>query len=372
MYKNILKFSAIAKNMSFSRGWKDAHGNVILVAEVGGKKHAFYRGPDSQDWYYFYGVGARKVTPDAPAGRGDFIIEQRVEPEHQAKVTELLNTIPESKFNILSTKSGVSWYPSSEKEKVNLANLVQSFAELNLYLSQNGMIHTGGDIKLYGDDITSDSIMKYKVPVVTPTPKAAPNSSDLDKQNQKRVTPQPQSQQQERNTKNKSSDSGIFGGSSPNWITNDVGNGYEVGPQHHQGRSASRSNRYKADPEKNWYSDNAWDVLNPAGTKIYSLTNGVVKSIKDSSSSAPNIYGTQIIVGGEDGYPDIFYTHTDAVAVSVGDTVKVGDLIAQIGLPKTKEMPHHVHIGLPPGVSISSLMNRDGSFIRGKSSGLVS
>ena len=52
MYKNILKFSAIAKNMSFSRGWKDAHGNVILVAEVGGKKHAFYRGPDSQDWYY--------------------------------------------------------------------------------------------------------------------------------------------------------------------------------------------------------------------------------------------------------------------------------------------------------------------------------
>jgi len=374
MYRNILKISelsAVQKNISFIKGWKDSFGNIILIAEIGGRKHAFQKDKTSQDWSYFYGIGAKKITPDMPAGRADFIIEQKVEPQFQLKITELLNTVPESNFKILKNKSEVSWSPSSEEEKLGLANLVNEFVKVNSYLSQIGHLYTGGDMVLYGEKISGDDILKYKIPT---TPTAQPTVTTPQPQVATSVpSPKPGAESEgERPAKQKSSSSGIFGGSPPKWITNEAGHGYEVGPQHHQGRSKARADRYKEDPEKNWYSDNAWDVLSPAGTKIYSLTNGRVSSIKDSSSSAPNIYGTQVIVRGETGYPDIFYTHTDSVVVSVGDIIRVGDQIAQIGMPKTKEMPHHVHIGLPPGVNISSLMNRDGSFVSSKSSKLVS
>jgi cell wall-associated NlpC family hydrolase len=176
MYRNILKFSAIAKNLSFIKGWKDSFGNTIIVADVGGKKFAFHNGGQGQDWHYFYGIGAKNITSDMPAGRGDFIIEQRVEPEHQSKINELLSTVPESKFSKLKTKSGVSWSPTSEEEKANLASLVQEFANLNSYLSQVGLLYTGRDIKLYGEDLSVSDILKYNI-VKKPLERVEPKSS---------------------------------------------------------------------------------------------------------------------------------------------------------------------------------------------------
>lgn len=155
--------------------------------------------------------------------------------------------------------------------------------------------------------------------------------------------------------------SGVFGGASPSWLPN---GGFENGPQQHQKRHAGK--------QPGWESNNAWDLLAPAGTVVHSLTKGRVTAIKPSSSKAYNIFGTHIAISGLDGYPDMFYTHVDNVSVNPGDIVEVGTPLAQIttppppppdkdGNPQKSTMPHHVHVGIK-GQHISSLMSSSGKF----------
>jgi murein DD-endopeptidase MepM/ murein hydrolase activator NlpD len=350
MNYNIIKKYAQSKSpMQFIRGWQDKDGNIAIVISFSGKKFGFVKFKDSGEWFYWTGFGSTGITPDMPAGRGDYIIDKKLEPE----LSFLAENIISAGVNLERIDStGASWAPTSQSELNFLAKLIDTSAEVNKFLSDSGILYPGSDKLIYGQDISGDDVFKFKIkaPAITTvqtTSGQSPTNRGSSTNNTKSIS---------RGT------SGIFGGNSPRWITNSVGSGYQVGPQHHMGRSQSRADRYKADPERNWYSDNAWDVLNPAGTQIYSLTDGRVTTVKESSSSAVNIYGTQIIVAGENGYPDIFYTHTEDVSVKPGDEVRVGDPIAKIGMPKTKEMPHHVHVGLPPGVHISSLMSENGSF----------
>lgn len=333
----IKKYAQGNLSIEFIRGWEDRDGNVAIVISVSGKKFGLVKFKVTGEWYYWLGFGSTEVTPDMPAGRGDYIIGQMLDPNISQQVEEIIS----AGVNLERIdSSGASWAPTNQSELNFLAKLIDSSAKVNDFLSESGILYTGGDKLIYGEDISSDDVLKFKVKSPAVPTKATTSSPS--------------------STKKESS--GIFGGTSPKWITNKAGHGYQVGPQHHMGRSQSRADRYKADPERNWYSDNAWDVLNPAGTQIYSLTDGRVTTVKESSSSAVNIYGIQIIVSGENGYPDIFYTHTADVSVKPGDEVRVGDPIAKIGMPKTKEMPHHVHIGLPPGIHISSLMSESGGF----------
>jgi len=142
---------------------------------------------------------------------------------------------------------------------------------------------------------------------------------------------------------------GIFGSISPRWLKG----GYSSGPSHHQNRPGRTLT--------NWQSNNAWDIFGDAGTKIYSMTNGIVTKVSTSSSKSPNIFGMSITIAGSDGYPSVFYTHVDNVNVKQGDRVSVGDFIAEITQPKSRDMPSHVHVGIQSG-SISSLIDSSGRF----------
>jgi len=116
----------------------------------------------------------------------------------------------------------------------------------------------------------------------------------------------------------------------------------------------------------NWQSDNAWDLFAPIGTTVNSFTNGVVIKKRQSSGKNSKVYGTQITIKGEDGFPNIFYTHLDGVDLSIGDYVNVGDYIGQVAnWPGHKAT--HVHVGLPYGNHIDDLLvNYDAIFKDGK------
>jgi hypothetical protein len=154
------------------------------------------------------------------------------------------------------------------------------------------------------------------------------------------------------NNLGKAKSHGVFGDQSPKWLPN---GGFENGPQQHQKRHG-KNKRFN-----NWNSNNAWDLLGPAGTVVHSLTKGKVSSVSPAPSGAYNVFGTHIIISGLDGYPNIFYTHVENVVVKPGDLVEVGTPIAQITTPPTSGMPHHVHIGVE-GVHISTLISSNGTF----------
>jgi murein DD-endopeptidase MepM/ murein hydrolase activator NlpD len=100
-----------------------------------------------------------------------------------------------------------------------------------------------------------------------------------------------------------------------------------------------------------WASGNAWDVTGPVGTKVFSITNGVVAKVKKGSggivsSGVKKIYGDQVTVKSNDGKPDVFYTHIDSI-VNQGDAVKEGDVIGTI--MEAGGITPHVHVGLSNG-----------------------
>jgi murein DD-endopeptidase MepM/ murein hydrolase activator NlpD len=128
------------------------------------------------------------------------------------------------------------------------------------------------------------------------------------------------------------------------------------GPKYHQSRALG-----------NWQSDNAWDLFAPAGTKWYAITKGTVSKVYNTGKNSGKIYGTQVTVKGEDGFPNIFYTHLKNVVVSVGDKVDIGDLIGEVS-EWGKSKGTHVHVGLPYGKHIDKLLSSDYSKPKGFSS----
>jgi predicted chitinase len=128
----------------------------------------------------------------------------------------------------------------------------------------------------------------------------------------------------------------------------------ENGPKNHGSRALG-----------NWQSDNAWDIFAPPGTVVNSYTNGKVKKIRDTGKNSGKIYGTQVTVTGEGEFPDIFYTHLRNVKLSVGDVVKVGDRIGEVSDWLTNPKATHVHIGLPFGNSLKTLLKNSDAIFNG-------
>jgi murein DD-endopeptidase MepM/ murein hydrolase activator NlpD len=101
-----------------------------------------------------------------------------------------------------------------------------------------------------------------------------------------------------------------------------------------------------------WANNNAWDVKAPVGAEVYSITNGVVSSIRKGTGSdvvksgVKKIYGDQVVIKSNDGNPDVFYTHIDST-LSAGDKVNVGDVIGTI--MQGGGITPHVHIALSSG-----------------------
>lgn len=101
-----------------------------------------------------------------------------------------------------------------------------------------------------------------------------------------------------------------------------------------------------------WQSGNAWDVTGPVGTKVFSITNGVVKNIRQGGaggvkhSGVKKIFGDQISITSTDGKPNVFYTHIETT-LNVGDKVKEGDVIGTI--MQAGGITPHVHVGVESG-----------------------
>lgn len=126
-------------------------------------------------------------------------------------------------------------------------------------------------------------------------------------------------------------------------------------------------------PLGNWQSDNAWDVMAPAGTPVYAIEGGKVVGLGGGPTLRKGvIYGYQITIQSEDN--SFFYTHLGERApnINIGAEVKKGDIIGWIGKPNDK-WPQHVHIGLKYG-NISKYLDKGGNILahQGGSEGSIS
>ena len=131
----------------------------------------------------------------------------------------------------------------------------------------------------------------------------------------------------------------------------------ENGPKNHGSRKLG-----------NWQSDNAWDIFAPPNTVVNSYTNGTVTKIRDTGKNSGKIFGTQVSIKGAEGFPDIFYTHVKNVKLKNGDTIKVGDYIGVISEWIGHDTMTHVHIGLPYGEHIRSLLKNSEKIFTNKTS----
>jgi len=112
-----------------------------------------------------------------------------------------------------------------------------------------------------------------------------------------------------------------------------------------------------------WQSDNAWDLGGPVGTPVYSYTKGKVIKVF-TSKPTDKIFGTQVTVKGQEGYPDIFYTHLDDVTLKVGQTINVKNLIGKISNWEKYPEWTHVHIGVSNNYDLQDLIEKGANVIK--------
>lgn len=84
------------------------------------------------------------------------------------------------------------------------------------------------------------------------------------------------------------------------------------------------------------------DFAAPSGTPVLSVTNGVVTSVEWAGA-----YGQQVIVTDEDG-EELWYCHLSAYAVSVGETVRAGEVLGYVG-STGNSTGSHLHLEVRPG-----------------------
>lgn len=161
IFKKLIKNAAEEKDIKLIKGWNDDYGNTMVVFQISGKKYGFIR--MDGEWFYFLGVGSNGQTKDMPAGRGDYLTAQKV----IGSDSDLFSSIVEKSqipFSKLNNKTGSSWAPINEEQKRGLAKLIDDAGAINDYLSQNGILYTGGDKVIFGDDIAGKDILEWKIP----------------------------------------------------------------------------------------------------------------------------------------------------------------------------------------------------------------
>lgn len=84
------------------------------------------------------------------------------------------------------------------------------------------------------------------------------------------------------------------------------------------------------------------DFAAPSGTPLYAVTNAVV-----TSAGFDGAYGNKTVLTLEDG-TEIWYCHQSAFNVSVGDTVRAGEMIGFVGSTGHVTGPH-LHLEVRPG-----------------------
>lgn len=145
--------------------WQDDYSNLIVAFELLGRKHAVLgKIPSGRgDWTLFYGIGSAKKTTDMPAGRGDYLVGNKMEAGLSTQLDEELS-LQDVAIDFIKNKQGISWSPKNKTELENLSKLIQKSGEINSYLSEIGILYTGGDKLIYGEDITPEDILSWKIP----------------------------------------------------------------------------------------------------------------------------------------------------------------------------------------------------------------
>ena len=333
-----------SSEISFIKGWKDEYGSMVVIIDIDGEKECFTGGgrEGADSWNFCRGIGAEKhtVSSSKPAGVGHYLVGGPIQNGRAEALTEVVNE-NKDKLGIIANNSGAAWEPVNESQKIGLQQLIRTYSQINSELLAIELLYSEGDVDTY-DKNTEADVAKWKLPgsvVAKPTTPAAVSN----------VAPTTQSTGTNGQARSISSNSiGIFGNITPRWNGK---NGYTLGPQYHQARARG-----------DWYSDNAWDIEGSTGTQVFSLSCGTVSKMYESGTGNPKIYGTQISISGDSGYPSVFYTHLEGASIKVGDRVEVGTPIAKIKMPLTKGMPPHVHVGLSSG-AISDLVTESGKFI---------
>jgi hypothetical protein len=128
--------------------------------------------------------------------------------------------------------------------------------------------------------------------------------------------------------------------------------GYENGQFGHKG--------------SNWKTENAWDLNTQSDTDVYSITDGTVTKIKTLKTGDSHLFGTSIEILGRGEYPTIFYCNLYGVKVRVGNKIHVGEKIGKVA-PSPGNVQSYLHVALPYGKNISSLINSNGSMIGSES-----
>ena len=128
--------------------------------------------------------------------------------------------------------------------------------------------------------------------------------------------------------------------------------GYENGQFGHKG--------------SNWKTENAWDLNTQSDTDVYSITDGTVTKIKTLKTGDSHLFGSSIEILGRGEYPTIFYCNLSSVKVRVGNKIHVGEKIGKVA-PSPGDVQSYLHVALPYGKNISSLINSNGSMIGSES-----
>lgn len=117
--------------------------------------------------------------------------------------------------------------------------------------------------------------------------------------------------------------------------------------------------------QNNWQSSNAWDIKGNIGDPIHAIAPGTVISYSNYGesvikTSGKKLYGISFTIKGEQGFPDVYYTHLKNSNVSKGDKIECGQLVGYI-MDFPGSSYDHVHIGVEPGNNIRDLIDDNGN-----------
>lgn len=150
--------------IKFITGWRDDFDNILTVFEIAGKKYALLSHESKpNEFAYCFGMGSTGPQSNAPVGRGNYLIGNKLE---QGYAELLSNAINSGSINLihLQNNNGASWAPANEQQKAKLADLVSVYAGINKQLEQFGITYSEGDRLIFGKDLTPATVTSWTIP----------------------------------------------------------------------------------------------------------------------------------------------------------------------------------------------------------------
>lgn len=103
---------------------------------------------------------------------------------------------------------------------------------------------------------------------------------------------------------------------------------------------------------------NGIDISAPAGSNVYAVLNGIVKSVKNDIN-----YGTFVVLEHQNGY-ETLYAHLQIASVKNGECVNFGDIIGKVGTSGESTGPHLHFEVIKNGKAIDPIAFLDAGVLR--------